>query len=364
MAVICVTITQSEEQIVSGIPKTVSITTNIPATIFYTLDGTTPTLFSTIYTGPIYLPANQLLVTLSVLATNGVDSSPIVVEQYQTDIVNSNARLPHAGTTAQAGKVLPDDYPFGNPGYQPKQGYTNPATQGPYGGAVYDPSDPNAIPNAYDGQGNPTGYSDEPYDVTNYQIVYQNRDAEGAQGVGLISKGVSGGPIGNIVPVIPTAETSQGTVPYPSDIQPDPGQTGNQGPEQTNQFTSLFDPRALVIFQDFTKEDPSDPPMINRQYFTLENPERARDGTFYYNTGQDSTAPPSGTFIKAFYNPRNNTITHYYRDSWSNRWIISTAPFVPNGNYDGNLAQMSLGLSGSGAGKVFEWLPFTRRVLF
>src|SRR5271166_3530256 len=101
MAVISVTVTQSEEQVVSGIPKTVSITTNIPATIFYTLDGSTPTLFSTMYTGPIFLPVSQLLVVLSILATNGTDSSPIVVEQYETDIVNSNARLPHSSTNAQ-----------------------------------------------------------------------------------------------------------------------------------------------------------------------------------------------------------------------------------------------------------------------
>ena len=352
MAVISVTVTQSSEQIVSGIPKTVSISTNIPATIFYTLDGSDPTLFSTIYTGPIHLPFNQLLVTLKILATNGVDSSPIVIEQYMTDIVDSNARLPHAGTTAQAGSVIPDSYPFGTPPYQPQQGYLNPADAGAY--TVNNTALP-STPTGYDGQGNPTGFTNQPYDVTNYQITYTNRDAEGAQGSGLVSKGKTGSGIGNL--------PAQVTLPYPSDVQPDQGQTSNQGPESTEQFTTLFDPRAQVIFQDFAKEDPNDPPQINRQYFTLENPERARDGTFYYNTGQDSTAPPSGTFLRAHYNPRNNTITHYYRDSWSNKWIISTAPYQPNGTFDGNLAQSVMGFK-SGAGVVFEWLPFTRRVLF
>jgi hypothetical protein len=346
MAVICVTVTQSSEQVVSGIPKTVSITTNIPATIFYTLDGTDPTMFSTIYTGPIFLPFNSLIVTLKILATNGTDSSPIVVEQYLTNIVDSNARLPHAGTTAQAGSVIPDKYPFGTPPFQPKQGYTNPADAGPYGGAVYDPSNPNAIPNAFDANGNPSGFTDSPYNTTNYQIVYTDRNAEGEQG----------GVIGNL----PGKTTIAGT---PSDIQPDTAQTSNQGPEQTEQFTTLFDPRAMVIFQDFSKEDPNDPPQINRQYFSLENPERARDGTFYYNTGLDATAPVSGSFVRAHYNPRTNTITHYYRDSWSNKWIISTAPYQPTGTFDGNLAQSAMGIK-SGGGVVFEWLPFTRRVLF
>jgi Chitobiase/beta-hexosaminidase C-terminal domain len=366
MAVICVTVCQSAEQIVSGIPRTVSITTNIPATIFYTLDGTTPTLFSIMYTGPIFLPFDQLLVTLSILATNGTDTSPIVIEQYMTDIVNSNARLPHAGTTVQAAHIVPDQYPFGNPGVNVIEQYTNPADAGAYGGAVYDPNDPCAVPNAFDGQGNPTGYSNEPYNTKNYQITYTDRDAEGAQDYGLIGRGVSGAPIGNIpgkvTNVVPTI--NQETQHYPSDIMPDTGQTGNQGPEQTSQFTNLFDPRAMVIFQDFANENPDDPPMINRQFFTLENPERARDGTFYYNTGQDSTAPPSGSFVRAHYNPRDNTITHYYRDSWSNRWIISTAPYQPQGPaVGGTLAQQVMGFK-SGGGVVFEWLPFTRRVLF
>ena len=340
MAVISVTVTQSYDQVVSGIPKTVSITTNIPATIFYTLDSTDPTLFSTIYTGPIFLPFDQLLITLKILATNGTDSSPIVVEQYITNIVDSNARLPHSATTAEAGSVIPDAYPFGTPPFQPQQGYLNPAESG---STVYNTALP-ATPTGYDGQGNPTGFTNQPYDITNYQIVYNDRDAEGNQG----------GNLGNM--------PGKTTLPYPSDVQPDPGQTSSQGPEQTSQFTALFDPRAMVIFQDFSKEDPSDPPQINRQFFSLENPERVRDGTMYFNTGVDASAPPSGSFVRAHYNPRDNTITHYYRDSWSNKWIISTAPYHPTGTFDGNMAQSVMG--SAGAGKIFEWLPFTRRVLF
>jgi hypothetical protein len=344
MAVISVTVTQSSEQVVAGIPKTVSITTNITSTIFYTLDGTDPTLFSTIYTGPIFLPFDQLLVTLKILATNGVDSSPIVVEQYMTNIVDGNARLGHAGTTAQAGSVVPNAYPFGTPPFQPQQGYVNPAEAGPYGGAVYNPELP-ATPTGFDGQGNPTGYTNQPYNITNYQITYTNRDALGNQGSN----------IGNL--------PGKTILPYPSDVQPDKGQTSGQGPEETNQFTSLFDPRAMVIFQDFSTEDPSDPPQINRQFFSLENAERARDGTFYFNTGLDASAPVSGSFVRAHYNPRTNTMTHYYRDSWSNKWIISTAPYQPTGTFDGNMAQMAMGTK-SGAGVIFEWLPFARRVLF
>ena len=132
-------------------------------------------------------------------------------------------------------------------------------------------------------------------------------------------------------------------------------------PEQTDQFTNTFNPKALVIFQDFSQENPNDPPQINRQYFSLEDPERARDGA-YFSTGQDAP-PPSGAFINAHYNPRTGDITHYYRDALTNRWIISTAPYQPNPNND-NLVQAAMNNRSPGSKFVFEWIIGQRRVLF
>jgi hypothetical protein len=50
-------------------------------------------------------------------------------------------------------------------------------------------------------------------------------------------------------------------------------------------------------------------------------------------------------------------------DTWTNKWIISTAPFNPSNFGASNMSVMASGKQ-SGAGFVFEWLPFTRRVLF
>jgi len=340
MAVICVTIIQSAAQVVAGIPKTVSICTNIPTTIFYTLDGSTPTLNSTMYVGPIFLPYDQLLVTLSVLATNGVDTSPVVVECYGTDIVHGNARLPHSATTARPGSIIPDAYPFGNPPFEPDQKFINPADSGI---TVFNPARP-AKPTAFDGAGNPTSFTNEPYNTENYQITYTNRDAEGQQNSLL----------GNIPATVTLPEGSIG------DTQPDPGQTSQQGPEASNQFTAMFDPRALVIFQDFSLEDPNNPPQINRAFFSLENSERVRDGTFYFNTGVDATPPPSGSFVRAHFNPRTQSLTHYYRDSWSNRWIISTSPYQPNPSFDNSLAASVIGRNSH----VYEWVNFKSQKIF
>jgi hypothetical protein len=330
MTVISVSVTNSETEILAGVPRTVTISTNVPALIFYTLNGSAPNLFSTQYTGPIFLPTDQLTIILNILATNGTDSSPIVTEIYQTNMVDSNLRFPRNNTDEPPGFNLQGLYPFGDNEVPSENLFGNPADVGV---TVDNPALP-ATPTGFDGKGNPTGFTNHPFDIVNYNIVYSTQNAEGETGPG----------IGNL----------------PAKVQIDPPQP-SIGPEQTNQFSNTFDPKAFVIFQDSTKENPNDPPQINRMHFSLENNERARDGNAYFNTGLD--APPvSGTFLRSHYNPRTNMITYYYLDTWTNKWIISTQPFTPNGSFDGNLTGIKI--SGTGAGMVFEWLPFTRRVLF
>ena len=328
MAVISVSIIESSEQVLAGIPRSITITTNIPATIFYTLDGTDPTLFSTIYTSPIFLPTESLSITIKILATNGTIYSPIVEETYITNMLE-NARLPHSSTSAVAGANIPGLYPFGTNPIQPNTLYLNP------GDAAITVDNPalTELPTAYNGDGYPTAFTNEPFTIENYSIVYSTKNAQGQTGHG--------------IGTIPATVTVQPQVPIP---------------EETKQYSSLFDPRAFVIFQDTTLENPEDPPNINRQFFTLEDSEKIRDGSSYFNSGLD--APPvMGSFLRSHYNPRDNTMTYYYFDSHANRWIISKTPYTPTGTFDGNLAQIKFSRN-KGAGVVFEWIPFQRRVLF
>ena len=328
MSVINITIVESSDQIVAGIPKTVTLSVNIASSIFYTLDGTTPTSFSNIYIGPIFLPTGALSVILSIFATNGTDSSPIIVETYSTNILN-DARLPHSATDVPAGTETQDLFPFGDNQLHNGQ-YLNP------GDAGINVDDPALleISSGFDNNGNPNAFTNQPYTLENYSIRYSTTDVEGNTGPG----------IGNL-PADVTIEVPDAPM------------------EESQQFSNMFDPRALVIFQDFSKENPNDPPQINRQFFTLEDPERARDGNAFYNSGLD--APPvNGSFVRSHYNPRTGDITYYYLDTWTNRWIISTAPYKPQGTFNGNMASMVSAGGGAGGKYVYEWVSGRYRTLF
>lgn len=325
MTVISITITESDDQILSGIPRSIILSTNIPSTIFYTLDGTDPTIFSTIYTSTIYLPTDLCSVTFKAMASNGVIYSPIITEIYETNMLQ-NARLAHSATDTVPGTSLYNLYPLGSNAPQPNSHYLSPGEAG----ITVDNPDLTQISGGYDGYHTPNQFTNEPYTIENYNVVYSTSDAEGQTGHG----------IGNI----PGEATIQQPIP---------------APEEATQFTTLFDPRAFVIFQDMTQEIKTDPPVINREFFSLEDPERIRDGNSYFNAALD--APPTmGSFLRSHYNPRDNTITYYYFDSHANRWIISKTLYTPSGSFDGNLAEIKPGRNSH----VYEWLPFTKRTLF
>lgn len=328
MAIISVIITESEEQILEGIPKIISISTNIASTIFYTLDGIDPTIFSDIYTSPIYLPTDKLSLTLKVLATNGVLYSPIIEELYITNILD-NTRLPHSITDTQTGTNISNLYPFGTNQNQPLGHYLNPGD----GSVTVDNPNLQQLPTGYNGDGYTSGFTNEPYNLENYSIKYSTTDAEGQ-----VKPGV-------------------GTLPAYVKIQnPIPA------PEESDQFSKLFDPRASVIFQDFTKENSKEPTCINKAFFSLGDPERISDGCLYFNSGLDS-APVMGSFLRPHYNPTNNTMTYYYLDTHVNKWIISKTIHNPSGDFDGNLSGIRSSRN-KGAGIVIEWIPFMRHVLF
>ncbi len=324
---IILTLIASTEEVISGFPKSVSFTTDVMATVFYTLDGSTPTINSDIYLGgPLYLPVGESTLTLRALASSGSDTSEILNEVFRTNRLG-NTRLPHSGTSVAPGTSLENLYPFGTQSPQPNATFTSPAN------TSYTVNDPTLghFGNGYDADGNVTGVTNKPYTVENYPIVYFNYDEEGRTGPG----------IGNV----PAESTILNPVPIP---------------ETTTQFSRTFDPRAQVIFQDISKELPGDPVQINTNFFSMENLETVRDGNALTNVASEGPSV-TGSFVRSSFNPRDNTITYYYYDNAAMRWLISKTPYVPPAD-DNNLSGSMV--FGRNSAKVFQWLPFKRQVLF
>lgn len=330
MSVISLSIVESETEIISGIPSSISITANIPCNIFYTLDGTTPTIYSTIYIEPIILSGNQAATTLNVFATDGVNSSPIISNTYQTDLTSQNMRMSHSATNAPAtdfGNF--DPAPFGTPPIQPQQVFTG---TGGAGINILNPDLPQ-IASGFDGSGNAVGFTNGQslgIPSNDFEIKFSETNAQGERGNGI------------------------GTLPK-STIVSQPAE-----PEEIDIQSKFFDPRALVIVQDLTKDqDPGLPPVINRQHFSVENVNAVRDGNQYYNAGLSGLST-TGSLVRQHFNPAKNTITYYYFDSSQNRWIISTVPYTPKNNQYNYASSMVFGKSN----KVFQWINFKASYLY
>jgi hypothetical protein len=333
MTVISVTITESEEQIVSGFPKSVTVSTNIMSNIYYTLDGTDPDTYSDMYDGLISIPVDKPTLILKIFASNGTDMSPIIETIYRTtSLTDSNVRAPHSGTdaTVQA-SIKNDPRPFGSQPIQPEGNFT-PSSD--VGNTTYNPLLPSTS-NGFDADGNPNAFTNSPF-------------------LGIASKDL---------PVLLTETNWLGeTGPGIGNLPKSKVQNPVPPKQQTNIADKLYDPRALVIFQDYS--DPQNVPEhadINRMYFTLENPNVTRDGNQFYNSGLDSPGP-TGSFLRQHFNPKDNTITYYYRDSSVNRWIISKTGYTPApGMYDySNVFSSRKGKPGW----VFSWRTYGQRFLY
>jgi len=321
MAIISITLTESPVQILAGVPRTITFDTNVPATVFYTLDGSEPSLlYSEIAFGPISLPTNKGTVVVKAFASDGLNISAIFSYTFGSNTLgNRNARdkvifLDNSSTDGRA---------FGsNDTSAPSVSYSN------LGGLVVDSIDELGYPDGYDGEGNIVSYTDKPYNFENYQIKYSQTSSDGKTGVG----------IGNLPSKISIIVPPQVTKSF-------------------NANSKLFNPKSMVIYQDGTK-NPADPdnPLTNRASFSLPLKHNIRDGGMYYTTGFDGNAN-TGSFVSAIYNQRDNTYNFYYRDSESNRWIISKEAMPETKPADYILPQTSMAQK-----RVFQWIPFKRRI--
>jgi len=326
MSVISLSIQESELEKVSGIPTKVMVSANIPCSIFYTLDGSDPTSESDIYYNYIKIPSNQNSVILKIYATDGEIESLIITKEYRSNLYGQRKMLSEvtnystqmtspAAFTDNALKIPPE---YGGPGINPvdAENITNETFTG------------------YDGTATNTKVGGTDLPLANYDFIYSTTDALGQRGHGI-------GTLPGHVTIRP-----QDTIPIASDMN-----------------SKFFNPKALVIYQD-SRDTPFDENItqLNKQFFSLQDPEKVRDGTEFYTTafeGQTLT----GTFLRAHHNPKDQTMTYYYFDSKTLRWIISKEPYKPKSQTSTNLSNMVFSPRGVGIGRVFKWIPFHYRKL-
>lgn len=329
MAIISIIITESTDQVLSGIPKTISLTANTPSTIFYTLDGSDPDTSSFVYTSTFLLPTTFPKLIIKIFATNGTDSSAIITRSYEGNVIN-DTRLPHAGVVELNNNNIRS--PFSSGSVEPNAQYLNTSKAG----ITVDDPEKASIYHGFDGDGNQAIPTDLPLDQ--YKQIYSTTNSIGEQGNGI-----------GTLPSITTLIGKNTPVEY------------NQ--EESNRSDRLFNPRAMVIFQDASAEGPNDVSVINRQYFNLQNTEITRDGALLYNASLDSPSI-TGSLLKSYYNQRTNEVTNYYFDSGTNRWIISKYQYEPKNKETGKLYSMVFPRKNEGAGRVFQWHLFKSRYLF
>lgn len=337
MGVISITITPSATQTIPGIPDTVSLSTSEPATIFYTLDGATPDIFAPIYVAPIVMPQTLLTITLSVFATNGVDQSAVITQTFSTTASQlptplDGVRTAHSATTPINEGANNSLFPYGTNDPVPVAQYTGTQNAGT---TEFNPSLP-ATPSGFDANQNPAGFQNNPQ-KTKFKQIYSTTNVEGEVKPG----------VGNL-PAKTTVIGKQYPVEYTQDI--------------ATTADKLFNPRALVIFQDADNTDPTNPVIINRPDFNLQNLEIVRDGVLLMNNELD-VATTSGSFVRRQYNATTNKMTNYFFDSSVGRWIISSYDYVPTKQNLGALYDFPLPRQQPGAQHVYPWILFQRRVL-
>jgi hypothetical protein len=324
MSLITVTITESERQRISGVPEFVTLSTSIPSTVYYTLDETDPDTSSLVYTGgELALPTNQPSVTLKIFATNGTDSSAIIERHFRPNIILGRMSHDRVVSTGEDCDDCDKTFPYATS--TPETGaWTSVGTDD----LIVDKPSVDNIPSGFDADGNPAGGTD--LDLSEYLIKFSDSNrANTERGRGI------------------------GTLPSEVTIAPTPAP-----PTTSDRNDSLFNPRALVIYQD-SRIPPDDPNVvnINRQFFSLPNAEVYKDGVLLNTTGLEGNVP-TGSLLRSHFNPRDNTMKYYYFDSQALRWIISIEPFTPPSARTHGLQNIVFSSRSAGDRKVFRWIPF------
>jgi hypothetical protein len=315
---IIITVTESERESIAGFPKSIELETDIPASIFYTSNGTNPTEDSDIYFEAIILPTNVSTITYKFFATNGSDVSQIIERTYSNSF--NNIKLKQSKITNYNDLLNNNLAPFGDGLNQQA-----PILSGTSGQIVDDSSIENYL-DGYDENQNFVGSVDVGLEES-LQLVYSQTDDQG------------------------TRERGIGTFTATSFIR-----RSNEVPAQSDFNSKFFNPKASVIFQSSDDVENQDINTINHKAFALYDP-RKNISSFF--AGGTSSLQSPGGMLRQHFNPKDQTLNYYYFDSKSLRWVISKEKYhhKTNNNYS-NIILSSR--SHTGGAFIFKWYPFMR----
>jgi len=251
MAVVTLTFTSSDEEIVFGIPRTVTITANIPATIFFTLDGTVPTENSPIHVTSVSMPDNENSVSLSAF---GIDadgySGSILTQVFAPDTTRIDITR-HVGLE---GFVIDE---FAN---------------------LQNTED------GFDADGNAVRFFDVP--LLDLNVIHSSAGRLGVAAGAQIE-------VSTPNPVDTPTPFDDNFVPFSSNAD------------------QLFNPHARTIIMDNRID--SDIQILNRPWGSIRKTMSRNDWGRSEIMGTDETYI-SGGFIRAFYSRKNNAMVSYYFD--------------------------------------------------
>lgn len=269
MAIVTLTFTSSSEEIVSGIPRFMTIESNIPSTIFFTIDESIPTENSPIYVDTFEMPDNENSVTLGAF---GVDADgydgPILTQVFAPDT-----------TQIDVTRIVGAE------------------------GFMVDRFDD--LTNIEDGIG-PDGetvvrFIDEP--LIDLDVIHSSRGRLG------IADGVQ----------------IEVGIPDPVDT-PNPFDD-NFVPFSTNENAQFFNPYAKTIIIDDRLDN--DIRILNRPWGSIRKTMSRNDWGRPEIMGTDATYI-SGGFIRTFYSGKHNTMVSYYFDQNELRNIKSIQSLPEN----------------------------------
>lgn len=84
--VILLTMKESESSIIAGFPEYLELETNVPSTVFYTLDGTEPDITSAMYVDRVVMPTAGTTVVFKAKAVAGSSESGVLERGYFTEL--------------------------------------------------------------------------------------------------------------------------------------------------------------------------------------------------------------------------------------------------------------------------------------